>query len=459
MISIDLNGAVRGPATPGADIGDVLTLSGKVESCLAGLRRGGPSLGWVDLPLDGAGARSVTDWASCVPEEVRQVVVMGIGGSSLGPLALYHAIHFPASILHGPGSPGTRPIWFLDNSDPDTVAGVLDALDPSATLHVAITKSGSTAETASQLMIAWERARARMGDAARERFVFVTDPGKGDLRALAGRLGVASFPVPMEVGGRFSVLSAVGLVPAALAGIDPARILAGARQAREACLGRPLGRNPAALLGTLAWLLDEGSGRNVHVVMAYADRLAQIGAWFRQLWAESLGKRREGRPAAGPTPLDARGATDQHSLLQLLAEGPADKLVIFLDVRSRRRLEIPRVFEDLPSFGYLGGRTVGELIDAERRGTEMSLAASGTPTMTISLDEITPESIGGLMYVLEVATAVAGRLYGVNPYDQPGVEQGKQLTCGLLGRSGFEEKRALVASFDAARRPELVASI
>jgi glucose-6-phosphate isomerase len=384
------------------------------------------------------------------------VAVLGIGGSSLGPLAVYHALRHPfIPRATGPDG-GGRTLHFLDNSDPDTVGSFLDALDPRSTLYVAITKSGSTAETASQLLLCWERASAALGDAAREHFVFITDPERGDLRTLAGRLGVTSFPVPRDVGGRFSVLSPVGLVPTALMGADPARLLAGARTAREACLGADPEVNPAALLASVAYLMDTRLGRNVHVVMAYSDRLAPVGAWFRQIWAESLGKQQGDGPPTGPTPLDARGATDQHSLLQLLVHGPPDKFVIFMDAGSRRRLTIPSRFGDLSSFGYLGGRDLADLIDAEFRGTQMSLSRASTPSVSVRVDEVSPESLGALFYLFEATTAIAGSLYAVDPYDQPGVEDGKKLTCGMLGREGYEEMGHQARAFAEARREDLV---
>lgn len=449
MLKLDLNCAVTGPVTRGASMDEIRSLAPRVDRCLDGLRSGGPWTGWVGLPADAGPAEAAARYADSLPGGITDAAILGIGGSSLGPLALYHAARHPFT-------GGGRRLHFMDNSDPDTVGALLDALDPRSTLFVAITKSGSTAETASQLLAAWDASSRELGDAARDHFVFITDPERGDLRALAGRLGVTAFDVPQDVGGRFSVLSAVGLVPAAIAGIDPLELLKGARAVSSTCLEEPLERNPAALLASIAFLMDTRHARHVHVMMAYSDRLAPVGAWFRQIWAESLGKAREGRPAVGPTPLDARGATDQHSLLQLLVHGPPDKLVIFLDVDERREIPIPALFEDLSSFGYLGGRTLASLIEAERRGTQMSLARAGTPSVTLSLDEVSPATVGGLLYLLEVATAVAGSLYEVNPYDQPGVEEGKKLACGLLGRPGYEQKRREAEEFEKALRQDLV---
>jgi glucose-6-phosphate isomerase len=454
MLKIDRNAAFESSGTTGVTSDEMASLGSRVSGCLAGLAAGGPMRGWVTLPDATATARSASRYASALPGSIRHVVILGIGGSSLGPLALYSAMRHPFL-----DASAGRTLRFLDNVDPDTVSATLDALDPAQTLHVVITKSGSTAETASQFLVSWEKAKRDLGDRCREHFVFVTDPVRGDLRALATRLGVEAFDVPVDVGGRFSVLSAVGLLPAALAGIDPARILEGARRIRPACLESPPERNPAALLASVAYLMDRDHGRHVHTIMTYSDRLAPVGAWFRQLWAESLGKLRDDSSRVGPTPLDARGATDQHSLLQLLVQGPHDKLVLFLDVASREDVPIPALFGELSSFGYLGGSTLASLLSAERRGTEMSLARAGTPSITLTVDEVSPECLGALFYLLEVTTAIAGELYGIDPYDQPGVEEGKKLAYGLLGREGYEDRRTSVERFDATRRRELILEI
>jgi glucose-6-phosphate isomerase len=299
-------------------------------------------------------------------------------------------------------------------------------------------------------MIAWDRAEKALGREAAAHFVFVTDPEKGDLRALARSAGVQTLDVPPDVGGRYSVLCPVGLLPAALAGIDPLAVLAGAEAVRARCLDPDLMGNPAALLGASAFLLDTEFGRDIHVLMPYSDRLADTGAWFAQLWAESLGKSGE-EGAVGPTPMSARGATDQHSLLQLLRDGPRDKFVVFLDVADRRALAVPGIFSELGSFAYLGGHGMEELISFERLGTQRSLTLARVPTLCITLDEVNAGSTAGLMYLLEVATAVAGFLYKINPFDQPGVEESKRFSHALMGRAGLEGVRSEIEGSADAR--------
>jgi glucose-6-phosphate isomerase len=440
MIEIDFNELVR--FTDGKKrLGDLLeSLDGRLSSAVERLKRGGPFLGWIQLPQQEKTALDVAGFVSSLPASIDQAVIMGIGGSSLGPRALYTAAWHPMPWLEGWKPPGGRKLLFLDNCDPDTVGAVLDAVDFRRTLFVVMTKSGSTAETASQMMVAWALAGERLGDEAPGHFVFVTDPSKGDLRALASSLAVQAFPVPPDVGGRFSVLSCVGLLPAALAAIDPLVLLRGARGVMERCLDPDPKRNPAALLAAFAYLLESRFGRNIHVLMPYADRLADAAAWYSQLWAESLGKRKEGT-GLGPTPLGARGATDQHSLLQLLRDGPSDKFVMFVDVRRRRRLPIPPIFESCGAFEYLGGRGIEELISFELQGTRRSLSLAGVPTLSIVLDEAGPAGTAALMALLEATAAVAGFLYGIDPFDQPGVEESKRFAQALMGRKGLERIR------------------
>jgi glucose-6-phosphate isomerase len=284
-----------------------------------------------------------------------------------------------------------------------------------------------------------------LGDAeARNRIVFVTDPEKGALRAIASAEKVAALDIPANVGGRFSVLTPVGILPAALMGIETSELLAGAADMRTRCASGVLGKNIAGTYAALQYLSDQRHGRNIQVFMPYSDALRDMAAWFVQLWAESLGKHRQkGDAGFGPTPLAALGATDQHSQVQLFMEGPSDKTVTFLGVRDGGAdVEIPRLHPDVPELAYLGGHRLGELLDVERRATAGALARRGRPNMTLTLETVDPWHVGALFMFLEIATAYAGRLYGVNAFDQPGVELGKQFTYAMLGR----------ADADAARR-------
>jgi glucose-6-phosphate isomerase len=373
------------------------------------------------------------------------VVVLGIGGSALGATALLHALRGPDWNERGDEAREHFPrLFVLDNVDPASVAALLDRIDVRRTLFNVISKSGTTAETMAQFLVVRERLQEAIPDADgyRRHLLFTTDPERGVLRDIAQRESIATLPIPPGVGGRFSVLSAVGLLPAALVGIDVRALLDGARAMDRRCDHGTLAENPAGLFAVLQWLADREAGAPIHVMMPYSDRLYSMADWFRQLWAESLGKQRSlgGEDIfVGPTPVKALGATDQHSQVQLYMEGPFDKTVTFLAMGERDRdLTIPRLYGDIDALGYLGGHTLGGLLDAERRATAAALAERGRMNMTVTLPRLDEHALGELLMMLQIATVHAGALYDVDPLDQPGVELGKQLTYGLMGRPGAE---------------------
>jgi glucose-6-phosphate isomerase len=263
------------------------------------------------------------------------------------------------------------------------------------------------------------------------------------LRELATREGIPALDIPAAVGGRYSVLTPVGILPAALVGVDTAGLLAGAREIAARCATDDLMKNPAGIFASLQYLSDVKNGRHIHVLMPYSDPLRDLADWFVQLWAESLGKhRQEGDAGFGPTPLGALGATDQHSKVQLFMEGPGDKTVTFIAVKEIDcDVTIPALDSDVKELGYLGGHRLGELLSIEQRATAGALARRGRPNMTIHVDRVDAEHLGALFMLLEIATIYAGALYGVNPLDQPGVELGKQFTYAMLGRADAEAAR------------------
>ena len=400
-------------------------------------------LGFIDLPTDAALLRQTTDYAARVRGRYTDVLLLGIGGSALGPIALRTALRPPAWNTLSDAERGGYPrLHVLDNVDPDTITATLARLDLANTVVLVVSKSGGTAETMAQYLIVRDRFDQALGREARAQFVFVTDPEKGSLRPIARAEDLAALDIPPNVGGRFSVLTPVGLLPAALIGIDVAGLLRGAEQVRQRCETAELAANPAGAYAALQYLAHAAHGKPVQVLMPYADPLRDLAGWFVQLWAESLGKARPDGTHVGPTPLPALGATDQHAQVQLFMEGPADKTVTFVAVAGREnRGPIPKLYEDVPDLAYLGGHTLGELLDVERRATAGALAARGRPNMTLTLDAVDAEHVGGLMFLLEMATAYAGEFYGIDAFNQPGVELGKQFTYGMLGRPGFERNR------------------
>ncbi|HEX6314917.1 MAG TPA: glucose-6-phosphate isomerase [Gemmatimonadaceae bacterium] len=407
-------------------------------------KREAGQLGFIDLPDDEQQvrhAREVAQWAS--DRGVRDVVVLGIGGSALGPIALRTALLGASWNARSAASRDGRPrLHVLDNVDPSTMVEFLERLELGATLFVVTSKSGGTAETMAQYLVVRDRLE-RAGRPVREHLVFVTDPEKGALRQIARHEHITALAVPPNVGGRFSVLSPAGLLPAALAGIDVAALLRGAGEMRNRTASSDWTANPAGAFAVLQWLSDTRLGRRGHVFMPYHDALRDMAAWFVQLWAESLGKVRPDGTHVGPTPIAALGATDQHSQVQLFMEGPNDKTVTFVSaVDSGPDQPIPSRHADLPDLAYLGGHTLGELLQVERRATAGALAARGRLNMSVMLAAIDAEHVGALIMLLELATAYAGELYGVNAFDQPGVELGKRFTYGMFGRPGFDQDRA-----------------
>ncbi len=411
-------------------------------------RRRAGEYGFYDLGEQTQTIEGIRRFAEGIGQAYDHVLVLGIGGSALGTKALVGALRPAAwNELDDEGREFYPRITILENVDPTTVGAALRRIDPRRVFVNVISKSGATAETLAQYLVVRSWLDQSLGpDAAVRHLAFTTDPEKGPLRELAEREGIARLEIPAGVGGRYSVLTPVGLLPAALVGIDIEAVLTGARRALERAEYESLLQNPAALYAALLWAADAWLGARIHVVMPYSDRLREFAAWYAQLWAESLGKRLDRRGAlvhAGPTPVGATGATDQHSQVQLYMEGPFDKVVTFLrvehpgeDVTIPGRAGLP---EEL---AYLSGHTLGELLLAEQEATSAALARMGRMNVALSLPSLTPETMGELIMFYQVATGFAGAWYGVNPFDQPGVELGKRLTFAAMGRPGFVKEQA-----------------
>src|SRR5687768_1849199 len=420
--------------------------SGKsLASAISGfeqLRRAG-TVGFVDLPENKSLLEQATRYAASARGKYDDVVILGIGGSALGPIALRTALRPSGwNMLDERARDGYPRLHVLDNVDPETIAALLGRLPFARTLFIVTSKSGGTAETMAQFLIVHDRLLREGLDVARH-FVFVTDPKSGALRPLAERLGVTALDIPANIGGRFSVLTPVGTLPAALIGIDIKSLLAGAGAMAARCATTDLTKNPAGVYAVLQWLADTKLKKSIAVFMPYSDALRDFAAWFVQLWAESLGKLKPDGTSVGSTPVAALGATDQHAQVQLFMEGPADKTVTFVAVKNRATdMVIPPGFSDVTELGYLGGHSLGELIDIEQRATAGALARRGRPNMTISLDRVDASDVGELMMFLELATAYAGELYGIDAFNQPGVELGKQFAYALLGRPGADAAKA-----------------
>lgn len=357
--------------------------------------------------------------------DCRDLVVLGTGGSSLGGQTLV------ALSDRGFGPPPGRPrLHFMDNVDPDSFERLIEYLDLAETGVVAISKSGGTAETLAQSVILMKAMIGATGEAGlKQRFAVITEPKESPLASLAERFGLARLDHDPGVGGRYSVLSNVGLLPAVIAGLDPIAVREGAAEVLERTLAARGAEQAAPALGAVVVVgLAETRGVSQSVILPYCDRLADFGLWYRQLWAESLGK--DGK---GTTPIRALGAVDQHSQLQLYLDGPADKVFTVLEVAAAGRG--PRIDAELasdPALDYLAGRSLGDLFAAEARATAETLINRGRPTRRIALESLGEGELGALFMHFMLETILAADLMAVDPFDQPAVEEGKVLARRYL---------------------------
>lgn len=425
-----------------------------IPAAVAGVEklRAAGTVGFIDLGTDEKLLGQATDFAARARGLYDDVVILGIGGSALGPIALRTALRPSGwNMLDDRARGGFPRLHVLENVDPVTIAGLLGRLKLNRTLFIVTSKSGGTAETMSQFLIVESRLRDEKLSIP-DHVVFVTDPRGGALRPLAGDLGVTALDIPPNIGGRFSVLTPVGTLPAALIGIDVRALLSGAAQMAARCAAGDLSENPAAVYALLQYIADTKLGKSIHVLMPYSDPLRDFAAWFVQLWAESIGKIKPDGSSVGGTPLPALGATDQHSQVQLFMEGPANKTLTFIAVADHGAdLRIPTAHGDVTELAYLGGHSLAELISIEQRATAGALAKRGRPNMTIHVNRVNEETVGELIMFFEIATAYAGELYGVDAFNQPGVELGKQFAYALLGRPGAD---AAKKEWDSLPKPD-----
>jgi glucose-6-phosphate isomerase len=369
----------------------------------------------------------------------QSLLVLGIGGSTLGFRAIIHALRGP---LYNAFRKGEIGVFVVDNVDPAVTGTLLAELDLKETLIVYITKSGSTPEPAANFLVFLEAHRAAGGGS--QDLLLICDRAKYGINEIARKLGVQIFFIPDDLSGRFSVLSNVGIVPSRLTAIDASGLMEGARCMHAQAATSPPEENPCFLLGSLLHA-NFHQARNIHFVFSYSNLLSEFNLWLVQLWSESLGKKYDlqGKVVhAGVTPVCGIGATDQHSILQLLKEGPRDKVVGFVKVTEfDDPVPIPKLFPELVEYSYFGGHSLAEQLNVEQISTEISLSRSGVPCYTLAVDKLDAVALGCLFYFWELVTIYYARLEGINPFDQPGVEEGKKMTYALMGREDFSNVR------------------
>ncbi len=420
--------------------------------------RGVAMQGWMDSPYyDADELARIKACAEDIRANYDNFVVLGIGGSALGPIAVHTALNH----LYYNELPNTKrgpKFYCIDNVDPERMNALFDIIDLDKTVFNVITKSGSTSETMSQYLIVMDMLTAKYGDEANKHIVATTSRDKGNLIKLAKQQGFTTFYIEDGVGGRFSELSPVGLLPAAVVGIDIDKLLEGARSMDTICKSSDIYSNPA-LMGALMQHISIGKGQNISVMMPYADSLKYIADWYCQLWAESLGKavNNDGKLVnVGQTPVKSLGVTDQHSQVQLYAEGPFDKVITFIEVANfRSSVVIPQGCEQFPNVNFLCGHTLDELMSKELFATRYALTQAHRANYTITLDTVNEHNIGALLYMFQLQTAYMGAMLNIDTYNQPGVEGGKDATYALFGRAGYEAKAEQLSQV-VADQPKLI---
>lgn len=406
-------------------------------------------IGFPDLPFLVNESRAIARDAAQLSKRFTHVLVLGIGGSALGTKAVYEAVG-------GAGARRGMKLSVADNVDPDAFLPLLDAHPMRKTLVVAISKSGGTAETNVQLSLAMAALRKTVGKRWKEHVVLITDPSRGVFRRMADAEGLRTYPVPPNVGGRFSVLSAVGLFPLAAAGVRVGRLLAGAAQ-MESVLRHTKGTdNPIRFAAAVYAHYLFQAPKPVQVWFTYGAGLDRIAEWWQQLWGESLGKKRPDGSSVGQTPARAVGVTDQHSQVQLYKDGPADKVFTFVRwMKGRQRGNVPKAGFS-PDMATLGGRPLRDLFDAEFEGTIGALWGAGRPIVRMEIGARDEEHVGAFLHFWEWVTAIVGECAGIDPFDQPGVEEGKQIARALMGEKGSEARRAeFVRKSEGIRKAEI----
>ena len=407
--------------------------------------RGTGMMEWTELPYNQAEiVKDINETAKDIRKKFDNFVVLGIGGSALGPIAVFQALcHLRHNELPKKARKAPK-LYVEDNVDPERMASLLNVLDLEKTVFNVVTKSGATSETMSQYLIIMDILKAKFGDKAKEHMIATTSANRGNLIKIAKAEGFKTFYIPDGVGGRFSELCPVGLLPAAVLGIDIKAMLKGAAFMDKLCKSKDFKKNPA-LCSALLQYLSMKNGKNISVMMPYADSLKYIADWYCQLWGESLGKAvdKDGKTVyAGQTPVKALGVTDQHSQIQLYREGPFDKVITFIAVENfRAEVEISEGCKEFPDVNFLCRHTLSELINTERKATEYALTTAHRPNFTITLPEVNAFTIGELLYYFELETAYTGAMLNIDTFNQPGVEGGKNATYALFGRKGYEKTK------------------
>ncbi|MFA5129519.1 MAG: hypothetical protein WC477_01215 [Patescibacteria group bacterium] len=383
-----------------------------------------------------------------IPKECDTLLVIGIGGSDLGAKAIIQGVGRGGPVPRSPSLPacpvgrrerrGMRVEFAGSTTEPDEVRRVMSTLNPAKTCINVVSKSGGTIEPLTVFLVFREWLIKSVGiEASKKRIVVTTDPKKSPMLTLAKKCGYLTLPIPSNVGGRYSALTACGIFPSMAAGCNVTALLQGANHVAKTLRGEHADHHPAVQYALLHLVALERKRISISVCMPYVRRLSEFGRWTRQLIAESLGKEddiREKKVHAGITPISARGPEDQHSQLQLYAEGPFDKAITFIEERiSKEEIHVP-VVKDLPEpLRSYSGLRLGQILRTERKATAEALRTLGRPNGTIYIQRMNEEAIGALLMMFEISTVLMGFAININPFDQPGVELSKHLARKGMG--------------------------
>lgn len=377
------------------------------------------------VPEDRSDIDYIHGVAKDVASRIKNIVLVGTGGSALGARAM-------STLALRPGHSGNNApsLEVLDNADPYIFEQLIKNIDPKVTLFMVVSKSGGTAEILAQTLAAIAYFRPIVGESnLKNHFHFIVEPGESPLRQLAAKY---DFPVSTHnpnLGGRYSVLSLVGLLPMACIGLDIVAARDGAAEVIKELMQATKPEESAAVMGACVQAYHAKVGRQVSVMMPYGDLLRMFGHWYQQLTAESLGK-----DGQGVTPLAAVGTVDQHSMQQLFLDGPDDKLFNFITASYAGKGAVVDTL-GLKGLEYLHGHSIGNILESMQFGTVQTFIARGKPVREIRIDTPCERAVGALMQHFMIETVLTADILGVNPYDQPAVEGGK-----ILARSYLQEQ-------------------
>ncbi|HVW66918.1 MAG TPA: hypothetical protein VHA78_04285 [Candidatus Peribacteraceae bacterium] len=425
MLHVDITGSLAKTLTPSVGIPerDLTALRTSMKRFIEDFQRERTESdihAWADDPYNDNVIRQVRSVAKMIKDDKIQTVLwIGIGGSGLGPQVLQEVFETPETIE----------FILVDVVDPSILSLYLSIVDWKHAAVVVVSKSGETLESMSAFFLLYEELKKSLGRKAASRVIAITDPEKGFLRKYSAEEGFITLPIPSAVGGRYCIFTPVGLLPLALFEADITKFLQGAQDMDQACRKNKLEENPAALLASAQYLLDTKKGYLMRVIMPYVQKLRSLARWNQQLIAESLGK----NEVLNPFPVAAIGTQDQHSLLQQWVQGPHKAWHLFITETEKPRLTVPR---DVPKeWSYIGGKSFGQILDAEFTGTNQGLTAAKRAHVTISLARLDEYHLGQLFYLLLTEVVLLGKLYRIDPYGQPGVEYSKKIAKELLGES------------------------